>query len=54
MLESRPFAAQFLGAFRIIPDGGVFEFARYFVETFSFGIVVKDTPSGQRCALAYP
>jgi hypothetical protein len=52
MLESSTFPAQFLGTFRMIPDGGVFQLAAYFVEAFAFGVIVKDTPSGRRYALA--
>jgi hypothetical protein len=43
---------QFLGALRIVPDSGVFQFAAYFVEAFELAVIVKDTPSGQRYALA--
>jgi hypothetical protein len=30
--QARALAAQFLGAFRLVPDGGVFELARNFFE----------------------
>jgi hypothetical protein len=51
LFESRTFAAQFLGAFRFVPDGRVFEFSADFDQTFMLGIEVKDTPSARHCAL---
>jgi hypothetical protein len=52
VLQASAFTPQFLGAFGFIPDGGVFQFAAYFVEAFTLGVVVKDTPSGLHYALA--
>jgi hypothetical protein len=52
MLQTGPFPSQFLGSLRLVPDGGIFEFAAYFVEAFALSIVVKDTPSERRRALA--
>ncbi len=46
-VQTRPFAAQFLGAFRVVPDLGTLEFAVYFLETLALGVVLKDTPGGQ-------
>jgi hypothetical protein len=43
-VEAGAFAAQFLRARRIVPDSGAFQFAAYFFETFTLGVVVKDTP----------
>ncbi|BCJ05494.1 hypothetical protein PRtIB026_A47060 [Pseudomonas sp. RtIB026] len=37
-------AAQGLGVFGLVPDGGVFQLAVYFDQTIMFVIVVKDTP----------
>jgi hypothetical protein len=52
VLQTGTFPAQFLGTFRIVPDSGIFEFAAYFVETLTFGVIVKDTPSERHSALA--
>jgi len=38
------FAAQFLGAFRVVPDVGDFQLAAYFFEAVFLFRVVKDTP----------
>jgi hypothetical protein len=35
---------------RIVPDAGLLELAGYFLETFVFVIVIKDTSSRSRCA----
>jgi hypothetical protein len=43
-LEFDTFAAELLGAFRLVPDTRVFEFAIDFYESFRFAIEVKDTP----------
>jgi hypothetical protein len=43
-IEAGAFAAQFLRAGRIVPDGGAFQFAAYFFQTLTLGDVVKDTP----------
>jgi hypothetical protein len=37
-------ATQFLGALRVIPDGGAFELASYFFESLALDVEVKDTP----------
>ena len=42
--EARALFAEFLGLFRLLPDGRVFEFAAYFFETFFLEIVFKETP----------
>jgi hypothetical protein len=44
-VQARPFAAQFLGAFRLVPDLGILKLAVYFLEAFALRIVFKDTPS---------
>jgi hypothetical protein len=44
------FFAQFLGAFRIIPDTGLFELALYFLQPLVLVVVIKDTSSKSRCA----
>jgi hypothetical protein len=44
------FLAQFLGAFRIIPDAGLFELALYFLQPLVLVVVIKDTSSKSRCA----
>ncbi|EIL95918.1 hypothetical protein UU5_08960 [Rhodanobacter sp. 115] len=43
-MQAGAFAAQFLRARRIVPDGGTFQFAGYFLKAFALGSVVKDTP----------
>ena len=57
LVQQRPFAAQRLGARRIVPDVRVFQFPVDFLEPLYLGVVVKDTPSthpaghgGRRCA----
>jgi hypothetical protein len=44
------FAAQFLGAFGILPDGGIFGELANFGQSFLLGIEVKDTSVIPRCA----
>jgi hypothetical protein len=44
------FLAQFLGAFRITPDTGLFELALYFLQPLVLVVVIKDTSSKSRCA----
>ncbi len=44
LLQPGALAAQFLGARRIVPDLGIFQFAGDFLEAFTLGLVVKDTP----------
>jgi hypothetical protein len=43
-VQAGAFAAQFLRARRIVPDGGALQFAAYFFEALTLGGVVKDTP----------
>ena len=43
-VQTRALAAQILGALRIVPDIGAFEFAVYFFQTLVLDRVVKDTP----------
>ncbi len=43
-LERGAFLAQILGALRVVPDIGAFEFATDFLEPLGLGRVVKETP----------
>jgi hypothetical protein len=47
-VESLLFLAQFLGAFRVVPDRGVLEPGVDGSQALRFGIEVKDTPGGLR------
>ena len=38
------FAAQLSCFVGVLPDGGLFELARYFFEAFLLGVVLKETP----------
>ena len=40
---------EFLRAFRLVPDAGLFEFARYFLQALVLVGVIKDTPVRIRC-----
>jgi len=42
--KARAFLAQFLGALRLVPDIGLFEFALNFYQALRLGVEVKDTP----------
>ena len=42
--ETGPFTAQRLSALLVVPDFRICQFAFYFLETFFFAGVVKDTP----------
>ena len=42
--EIRAFLAEILRALRVVPDVGIFELKRDFLETLGLGIEVKDTP----------
>jgi len=44
--------AEFLGPFRLVPNSRVFQLAVNLYQPVLFDIVVKDTPSGYRYALA--
>ena len=39
-----PFAAEFLGFFRLIPDVRIFQFPHYFIKAFALDVIVKGTP----------
>jgi hypothetical protein len=54
LFECGALAAQLLGVFGAVPDRGIFQFAGDFRQAFTLDVVVKDTPSGHRGALAYP
>jgi len=43
-LQARAFLAQLLGALRVVPDVGLFEFALNFYQALRLGVEVKDTP----------
>jgi hypothetical protein len=43
-LEARAFPPEFLSAFRMVPDAGIFEFPRDLRQPLALGIEVKDTP----------
>jgi hypothetical protein len=43
-LQLPAFLAQRLGAFGVVPDLGVFQFAQNLGQSFLFGFEVKDTP----------
>jgi hypothetical protein len=44
LFQPRAFPPEFLGALRIVPDGGVFEFPADLGQAFNTRIEVKDTP----------
>jgi len=44
LLQLRSFLPECLGAIRLIPDVGLFQFPLDFSQAFSILIVVKDTP----------
>jgi len=50
LLELGALLAEFLRALGVIPDAGLFELALYFLQTFVFVVVIKDTSSKSRCA----
>jgi hypothetical protein len=50
LLELGALPAELLRAFRIVPDAGLFQLARYFLEALALVVVIKDTPSRNRCA----
>jgi uncharacterized protein (DUF885 family) len=50
LLELGALSAQFLRAVRIVPDAGLLEFARYFLQALVFVVVIKDTSSRNRYA----
>jgi hypothetical protein len=50
LLELGAFPAQLLSAIRVVPDAGLLELALYFLQTFEFVVVIKDTSSKSRCA----
>jgi hypothetical protein len=43
-LETRALLAEILRALRIVPDVGIFEFPRDFLQALGLRIEVKDTP----------
>jgi hypothetical protein len=50
LLELGAFLPQFLSAIGVVPDAGLLELALYFLQTFEFVVVIKDTSSKSRCA----
>jgi hypothetical protein len=51
LLELGALTAELLCAFRVIPDTGLLELARYFLQPLVLVVVIKDTSSKSRCAL---
>ena len=49
LLEFGALLAEFLRALGVVPDSGLFEFARYFLQPLVLVIVIKDTSSRSRC-----
>jgi len=50
LFEFSALPAEFLGALRVVPDSGLFEFAVYFLQALVLIVVIKDTSSKSRCA----
>jgi hypothetical protein len=50
LLELGTLLAEFLGAFRVVPDARLLELALYFLKTFVLVVVIKDTSSKSRYA----
>jgi hypothetical protein len=42
--ELGAFAAELAGFIGVLPDGRIFQLARYFLEPFLLGVVLKETP----------
>ena len=53
LLKLHPFPTQLLGPIGGVPDNGIFQLSDNFGQTLAFGVMVKDTPSELRRALAY-
>ena len=53
-IELRPFAPELLGPFRCVPDAGILELTRYFVESVFLLLVLKDTPVRRSSVLRDP
>ena len=51
LFEFGALPAEFLRAFRVVPDSRLLEFARYFLQPLVLVVVIKDTSSKSRCAL---
>jgi len=51
LFELGAFLAELLRALGIVPDPGLLQLALYFLQTFVFVVVIKDTSSKSRCAL---
>jgi hypothetical protein len=49
-VEPGALAAEFLGPLRVLPDGGVLEFAQDLGQPLTLAVVVKGTPSAHRRA----
>jgi len=50
LLQLGALLAEILGAVGIVPNAGLFEFARYFLKALVLIVVIKDTSSRNRCA----
>jgi hypothetical protein len=49
-LELGTLPAEFLRAFRVVPNSRLFELANYFLQPLVLVVVIKDTSSRNRCA----
>jgi hypothetical protein len=50
MFQLGAFLAELLSSIRVVPDPGLLELARYFLQALVFVVVIKDTSSKSRCA----
>ena len=50
VFQLRPFASEFLRTIGLVPDAGLLQFARDFLQAFVLIVVIKDTPLKSRCA----
>jgi hypothetical protein len=52
VLEPRTLASQVLRTFGVVPDLVALQLRRYFDQSVTLGVVVKDSPGARRNALA--
>jgi hypothetical protein len=50
LIELGTFLPQLLSAIGVVPNAGLLELALYFLKTFEFVVVIKDTSSKSRRA----
>jgi hypothetical protein len=50
LIELGTFLPQLLSSVGVVPNAGLLELSLYFLETFEFVVVIKDTSSKSRCA----